>query len=1122
MSRLASLVCSGVCLVASVMAQSDRGTITGRVLDPTQSAVPGATVAAANAATGIKYTATTNDTGNYSIQQVPAGTYEVTIEASGFRRYVQKAVELNVAQTATLNVTLDVGQVEQTIEVTESAGVIESSTSDLGTVISRERMIDLPLSVSANMRSPEQFIFLAPGVTGNARDTQINGSQSRAKEVLLDGVSSVSPESGGILFTYPSVESIGEFKLLSANFSAEYGRTGGGFEIFTTRSGGNDFHGAVFDYFRNDVFDARGFFANTTPVNRQNEFGAVIGGPIRIPGVYDGRNRSFFHFVYGGFRYRAGATNQLFSIPPMDFRDGDFSRLGRPVYDPATTRVEDGRTVRDVFPGNIIPRERFSSVSQQILPLLPQPANSGILNNFLSVGAQRFSRDQIDLKVDHAFSDRNRISGFAYIGTQNNVDPERLPVPFTSALDRDYRSRWIRINHDFIVSPSTLNNFRIGFTREAEYWQKLSAGEDWASKLGIAGLVASEGTFPQVQFTDGLTTWADDTKSVGQQANNVWQVTETLSHIRGNHSLKFGADARWLQTNGADFFLSQGMFRFNALETGLPGVANSGHAFASFLLGAVDRAEQNVVAIVPGNRYRYLALFAQDDWKATRKLTLNVGLRYDLFFPRTEAHDNLSGFAPDVPNPAAGNRLGAIAFLGDGAGRNGRSSFADTYYRNFGPRFGFAYSLTEKTILRGGYGLYYAPGNATAGLRSSQSFGFGFNSRPTPASLDNGVTPAFNWDNGFPGGFALPPTIDPSVANGSDVNYIGSDDGRPPYFQNFLFSIQRELPSRILVEASYVGIKGTRLGTNLIDINELDPRYLSLGNLLTRPANSQEARDAGISLPYPGFTGSVAQALRPYPQFNRIQQRSNPNGNSTYHALQTKFEKRFSRGVTFMANYTWSKTISDSNVQAGGGPAGQTYYNRALEKAISTEDVPHIVNIAYTYELPFGPGKPFLNTAGALGKVVGGWEFTGIHQYSSGKPVVLSADNRLPLFNQGLRPDVVPGETRQLAGGGFDPQTDFWINPQAFAVPGAMQFGTSARSYTDLRAPAFYNESFGLIKRTAITETVQLIFRAEFFNAFNRVVFAAPSSNRSAGNFGRINGQANTPRQGQLALRLEF
>ncbi|MCL4852229.1 MAG: carboxypeptidase regulatory-like domain-containing protein, partial [Bryobacteraceae bacterium] len=234
MSRLASLVCSGVCLVASVMAQSDRGTITGRVLDPTQSAVPGATVAAANAATGIKYTATTNDTGNYSIQQVPAGTYEVTIEASGFRRYVQKAVELNVAQTATLNVTLDVGQVEQTIEVTESAGVIESSTSDLGTVISRERMIDLPLSVSANMRSPEQFIFLAPGVTGNARDTQINGSQSRAKEVLLDGVSSVSPESGGILFTYPSVESIGEFKLLSANFSAEYGRTGGGFEIFTT------------------------------------------------------------------------------------------------------------------------------------------------------------------------------------------------------------------------------------------------------------------------------------------------------------------------------------------------------------------------------------------------------------------------------------------------------------------------------------------------------------------------------------------------------------------------------------------------------------------------------------------------------------------------------------------------------------------------------------------------------------------------------------------------------------------------------------------------------------------------------------------------------------------------
>ncbi len=1109
-------------------AQSDRGTITGRVLDPSSAAVPNAAVVATGQATGVHYRATTNQAGNYLISQLPVDRYEVSVEAAGFRRYVRKEIGVNVAQTVAVDVTLEVGQVEQTVEVSAAAGVIDAATSDVGTVISRERIMDLPLAVSGNMRNPEGFIFLAPGVTGDATNTQINGSQSRAKEVLLDGVGSTSPESGGLLFTYPSVEAIGEFKLVSSNFSAEYGRTGGGFEVFTTRSGANAFHGSLFDYLRNDVFDARGFFAPTTPVNRQNEFGGALGGPVLFPKLYNGENKTFFHFVYGGFRYRAGAINDTVSIPSQEFRRGDFSRLvdrnNQPIqiYDPATTRALGGVTVRDPFGGNQIPASRFSQVSQKIVPLYPAPSNSGLLNNFLTVGAQKFSRDQINVKIDHALSDRNRLSGFVYIGTQNNVDPERLPNPLTNSLNRDRRSRWIRLTHDLVLSPSMLNHFSAGYTREGEFWRKLSAEQGWPEKIGLKGVATGQGSaFPRLTFTDGFTTIADDSKTVGSQVNNAVQLSDSLGKVRGNHSFKAGAEVRWLQTNGADWFGSQGQFSFNALETGLPGRAGTGNAFASLLVGAVDNASQNILLIVPGNRYRYLATYFQDDWKATRRLTLNWGLRYEIYFPRTEAHDNLSGFDPALPNPGAGNRPGAVAFLGNGPGRNGRRSFADTYYKNFGPRFGFALQTDAMTVLRGGYGIYYAPGNATAGLRSSQSFGFGFNAAPSFASTDNGVTPGFYWDNGFPQNFARPPFIDPTVANRSDVNLMGRGDGRPPYFQNWSMGVQRELPGRVLLEAAYVGTKGTRLGTALISLNQVDPKQLALGALLSRPVSSPEAQAAGVALPYAGFTGSVAQALRPYPQYLGISSRSNPNGNSTYHSLQAKAEKRLSRGLTYLVSYTWSKTISDGDIQAGGGPGGQDYYNRRLEKAISTNDVPHAVSVAYRYELPFGPGKPFA-TSGPLSRILGGWAFTGIHQYQSGKPVAISANNTLPLFNGVLRPDVVAGADRKPGFDTFDPGRDRYINPAAFQAPAALRFGTAARSYADVRGFPLLNESFGAVKRTTIGENFVLIFRGEFFNAFNRVVFVSPASNVSAANFGRVSGQSNTPRQGLLALRLEF
>ena len=806
-------------------------------------------------------------------------------------------------------------------------------------------------------------------------------------------------------------------------------------------------------------------------------------------------------------------------------------RTGKPelIYDPNTTASDGaGGFTRSPFPGNIIPQSRFSTVSAKILPLIPSPINSGILNNFLSLGANTFTRDQIDLKMDHSFTDRHRINGFLYVGTQDQVSAPTLPGPLTAALDTQYHSRWARLADDYVISPTIVNHATLGFTREGQFWRSLSADQGWPTQLGLTGVNTGAGnTFPFVSFNDGYSTWdnTNGTKTVGSQVNNAWQFNESLSWLRGAHSLKFGADLRWLQTNGADFFGSQGNFAFSTFETALPtaaGRSSSGSAFASFLLGAVDQGQLNVHQYVPSNRYDYASGFVQDDWKVSRKLTVNLGMRYEIYFPHAEARGNLGGFDPSVPNPGAGGRPGAIAFLGSGPGRSGRTSFADTYYKNFGPRIGFAFTADAKTVVRGGFGVYYAPGNADAGLRGSQSYGYGFNASPVFATPNTGVTPAFNWDNGFPQNFAKPPLIDPTVANNSTVNMIGRGDGRPPYFQNWSFGVQRELLKNLLLEANYVGVKGTRLGNGLIRPNELNPQYLSLGSLLTSAASSPQAQAAGIALPYAGFTGSVAQALRPFPQYLDITNNTNPNGNSTYNALQVKVEKRLSAGFTGILSYAWSKTISDGDIQAGGGPGGQTFYNRSLEKAVADIDVPQAVALSFLYELPVGPGKHFLNHGGAVGKIVGGWEFTAIQQYSSATPIVLTATNTLPLFNSTLRPNAVAGVSQEASYTSFNPAVNRYINPAAFAVPGPFTFGSSARSYDGLRGPFNFNENWGMLKRTTITEKVRLEFRAEFFNVFNRVVLGAPAANISQASFGLISSQANTPRQGQMALKLIF
>jgi hypothetical protein len=698
------------------------------------------------------------------------------------------------------------------------------------------------------------------------------------------------------------------------------------------------------------------------------------------------------------------------------------------------------------------------------------------------------------------------------------VGAERLPAPFTATLDESRRPIWLRLSHDYVRGPATVHHTRAGLTREGQYFNALSANQDWPGRLGLGGVQTGEGNrFPRISFSDGLTTWGDEARSSGALVNSVLQLTHTVSYMRGNHGLRFGADGRWMQTSGADRVNEMGTFRYNSLETALPtatGRANTGHSWASFLLGLSNSADANFLVHAPAPRYRHLALFGQDDWRIFRRLTLNVGLRYDVFFPRTDRDGNLSGFDPAVANPGAGGRSGAIAFLGDGQGRDStRSSFAETYWKAFGPRLGLAYLLTRKTVLRAGYGLYYGAGNAAAGLRTSQRFALGFNAAPAYTSPDQGLTPAVRWDSGFPSNWAKPPSLDPAVGNGTNVDMIGAGDGRPPDFHGWSFSVQREIGWQHLFEVSYAGVKGTRLGTALVRPNELSPDWLRLGALLARPANSPEASAAGIALPYPGFNGTVAQALRPFPQVLNIANLSNPNGNSTYHAAQAKLERRAPGGLTYLAVYSFSRSISDGDTMAGGGPGGQTTYNRTLEKAIATTDLPHLAAVSGLWEIPWLPRNRFL----------GGWSLSGIIQFSSGAPVVFTANNTLPLFTNVLRPDVEPAEKKMLKRDTpFDPNVDRWFNIAAFSAPLPVRLGSSARSYGKVRAPWFLNESVGVIKRTRLTERVFLVLRAEVFNIANRVIFAGPSGNVSNPDFGRISRQANSPRQGQAAVRVEF
>ncbi|MCI0622188.1 MAG: carboxypeptidase regulatory-like domain-containing protein [Acidobacteria bacterium] len=1119
-------------LLASSLQAQDRGSITGIVTDASSAVVPEAAVKVTNVARGEAIDLKTSSAGIYSAQNLIAGAYSVSVTVPGFRTSTVSGVEVRVGEVTRTNVQLQLGEVSQNVDVRADILGLKTESSDIGTSVQREAILNLPLQVGGAIRDPIAFVKLTPGFNGGTSNSSVdyttyntfNGSQSGALQILIDGAD-ISRTSVQTQFnTGVSVEGVEEFKVMSSVYSAEYGRGTGGIVNLTLKSGTNDFHGSVYDFLRNDKLDARGFFNPRRQVNRQNDFGALVSGPIK-------RDKTFFMFAYEGFRYREGALNQLRTYPIDDFRRGDFSKLvdagGNqiPIYDPASTQLlPNGTVVRQQFPGNVIPSTRIDPVSSKVLGFFPKLDFPDRLTNNLFVNQRNVITNNVyTAKVDHAISSRQKITG-TFSRSREKVQDLRAFEPLGGSGLVDQKPYYARLAHDFVISPTVLNHVQFGYSRLWRAETPLTLG-DFARQIGLNNVGQIQFPIPTIA---GYSLIPPGYANVLWVVDNAYQFNEALTFIKGRHTLKVGGEVRKQQFN-ANEPSNSGGFSFGTAQTGLPGI-RSGDGFASFLLGAVSGGSWNYLGTQFAARLASMGVFVQDDFKVTPKFTLNLGLRYERYWPLSEATGRITALDAQKPNPGADGRPGALMFGGEGPGRTGTNRFQDIYNRAFGPRVGLAYQLNERTVVRTGYGIYYQELKAPTWGRGMNE---GFFTNVNYSSPD-GYTPAFYWRNDFPTDFPRPPFLDPAFANGRNVAYAKPESGRPPVAQNWQLSIQRQLTQTLNVDLAYVGSKGNHLIAGNEIFNHVDPRYLSLGTLLDADIDSPAAQAAGIAKPYPSFRGRVNQALRPFPQYLTVAPfrdtfGSDKTGNSTYHAFQAKFEGRM-RGLNFMTAYTFSKNITDNannrdkDIYALNYYASQNGFNRRAEKTLAQLDIPHNVVINFLYDLPFGPGRANL-TQGVASKILGGWSFGSVLTYQSGLPIATPspATSRVPLFAGAIRPNRVAGASALTAAArnDFDPGRDHYLNSAAWVSPDPFSFG-NAPGVSEARIEPLLSEDVSLLKSTRISERINLQFRAEAFNLFNRTEFGFPIRGLARPDFGRIFTQQNKPRQIQFGLKLIF
>jgi outer membrane receptor protein involved in Fe transport len=1144
---------------------SQTAQITGRITDQSGAVVPGAAITLTNNATGINREAVSNDEGYFTMPLLNPGEYRIAVKKDGFKPLVQPSLTLQVNQVARLDFSLETGAVTETVNITGStAAALETETSSLGKVVDQQRIQNLPLLG----RNPYSLVALVPGARPSAglndlpvdqisqSFVSINGARGNQNEYLLDGApNTAAAQNQPVVFANP--DAVQEFKVETNNFSAQYGRAGGGVFNIVTRSGTNDFHGTAYDYLRNDALNANTFFGNRAgqkkPPFRFNQFGATIGGPIDFPAKvfgpmqYAGKNRSFFFFSYEAVRFSQGGT-YIGSVPTLQQRNGDFSQTRNaagnviPIYDPATTRANPAtpnQFLRDPFPGNVIPRNRFNPVFAKMLEFIPLPNAAGNANtavgNFVTTAANRISKDTFSVRLDHQLTERHRMSGrFNYDNTPISRPDFYNNIASPTFGRQVFKRRNFGLDYTATFSPSLVGNFLFSFTRLENNRRPFSNGFDITSlgfptalktqlipesfpSITVAGMggsfsIANAGTANLLGGND-LISFGDNT------ASWVGSLTKTLNR----HTLKFGGETRLLRPNYWQFADTAINFSFAQNFTQGPNptvaaAANTGFGFASFMLGIGAGSYSRAASLA--TQVKYYGGYMQDDWKVTDKLTLNLGLRYEYESPRTERYNQLTNFDLNATPPltAAGlNLKGALSFVG--VNGNPREQWnADR--NNFAPRIGFAWNVAPKTVVRGGGGIFYAAMTGVGG--ASGAFGVsGFEAATSVVTSLNGVTPLNFLDNPYPTGINQPTgsSLGAATLLGQNIRFVDRNM-RQSYSAQWNLNVQRELPGGLLFEAGYAGNRGLKLQQDL-ELNQLPDSALALGDALRATVPNPFAGQIRTGT-LAAATVARAQLLRPYPHFLSVVSVNAAFASSNYHAALASLQRRFSKGLTLNGSYTFSKLIDLALGQFAGeslSNAGfQNNNNLRADRSLSALDAPHRLVINGLYSLPFGAGRRF-NPTGLAGTIVNGWELSAIYTFQSGGPLAFSsATNTTFAQAGGQRPNLIgdpklPDSERTLAR---------WFNTAAFAAPAAYTFGSAPRSLGAMRSDGISGIDFSVVKNTRLYESLALQFRTEFFNLTNTVRFAPPNTAFGAAAFGQVSAQSNQPRVVQFALKLIY
>ncbi len=1138
---------------APLIAQSPQGTITGTISDSQGARVPGVEVVATAVATNLTYKGSSSQDGTYVIAALPVGRYEVTATSAGFKTFKRTDIQLEVAQRLRLDITLEIGQLTETITVEGEVSRVRTEESALGTVVERRRIEQLPM----NGRHVFNLVKLVTGVQPIDRGAdgfgeitnqgfsqiQFNGGPVYGTQMFLDGGANTVPVHNEISVV-PMVDAVEEFKVETNGLKAEFGQTSGGVVNIVTKSGTNEVHGSLYEFFRNDALDARNAFATQVasntgrikPVLRYNQYGGTVGGPVWMPKVYDGRNRTFFFVGYEQWRFRNSEIRRATVPTPLE-RAGDFSntRDGNgvllPIYDTATTRANPNGSgfIRDIMPGNIVPKNRQDPLSLKVLEFMPLPNTPPLnafsnTNNFYSLAVQPSNQGVTNMRFDHRISDKDS-AFFRYSGTRNTrwgqgyglgpADPDTF-----ARIDQ-------RDNHNFVAtethifSPSIINEFKANVTRQNLPFQSIGYGGDWPRKLGYPSIIPND-MFPAVGI-GGMLQLGPTSFSFGLRAQNQVQFADSLTWIRGKHTIKIGVDQRYIRENWINKSNPSGSFTFAAGLTGDPQrPAGTGVGMATYLLGAVSGGSLTVRSHMSFHSWSH-ASYVQDDWKVTPRLTLNFGLRYDLRSGPVERWNKHSNFEPFTINPET-KHLGLLNYAGvNGYPRN----FVNRNNRDFGPRVGFAYDITGdgKTVIRGAYGIVHML-TESYDMQADSSNSLGWEATTPFASTLGSNYPAFQ--------FSVGPTslIQPKGAAGGPNAFRGlavrwqSLVAPPPYLQQANLTLQREIVGQWVVSASYAGNRGVNIPGSNYNLNQLDPKYyleygLALQNNVPNPYYGQIASGA-----LAGTTVPRSQLLLPYPDYGSVMTMANHGNSSTYHSVQLTLEKRYAKGISALFSYTGGKLIDESFSSAGS--SGETgdfrvgRLNRRVDRAIDQNDVSQRFVGSGVFELPFGKGKKFASDAPtAVDYIIGGWQVNTITTIQTGTPLMVRGANNFTIsWPDLLRDPTLKGNNRGVSK---------WFDTTAFANPRDFVIGNAPRTLPNTRGPGMVSMDLSAFKNFMIMEKSKLEFRAEAFNFLNHVNLNNPgvsfSPNRQGVNtnaaFGVITSSMKA-RSVQLGLRLTF